>query len=273
MAARACGSAAGWYIPSRSPIPAGENKIIMALDPKKRQKKVAKRKAQRKEKAKKLVVQQQHQLAYQSNPVAFAARYPLHQCLSNITVFAGGMGTVVVSRTAPNGDIVMGVFLLDTFCLGVKSAFARVLLPHEYDEMVAQMRRNEMLQAVEASYARKLVEESIAYAATLGFKPDPDYHMAKEIFGDIDASQCTDQFTFGKDGKPFYMSGPLDSPLKRRQIVATLEKHVGIGNFDYMVHTDNLGLDLTGLDEFDDEDFEFEDDEDDEDGKPKLLGS
>jgi hypothetical protein len=236
----------------------------MALDPKKRQKKLAKRKAQRKEKAKKLTVQQQQQLAYQTNRFAIAARYPLHQCLSNIAVFAGGMGTVVVSRTAPNGDIVMGVFLLDTFCLGVKSAFARVLLPHEYDEMIAQMRQGEMLQVVEPSYARKLVEESIVYAATLGFKPDPDYHTAKEIFGDIDASECTDQFTFGKDGKPFYMSGPLDSPLKRRQIVTTLEKNVGVGNFDYMVHTDNMGLDFADFDDYDDDD-------DEENDEPKLL--
>lgn len=243
----------------------------MALDPKKRQKKLAKRKAQRKDKAKKLVVQQQRQIAYQSNPVAFAARYPLHQCLSNVTVFAGGMGTVVVSRTAPNGDIVMGVFLLDTFCLGVKSAFARVLMPYEYDEMVAQMRQNEMLQTVEASYARKLVEGAVAYAATLGFKPDPDYQTAKEIFGDIDSSECSDEFAFGKDGKPFYISGPLDSPLKRRQIIATLEKNVGGGNFDFMSHLDG-GLDFDDddeVDDFDDEDFEIEDDE--ENDNPKLL--
>jgi hypothetical protein len=233
----------------------------MALDPKKRQKKLAKRKAQRKEKAKKIVVQQQQQMAYESNRFVIAARYPLHQCLSNLTVFAGGMGTVVVSRTAPNGDIVMGVFLLDTFCLGVKNAFARVLLPYEYDEMVAQMRKNEMLQAVEPSYARKLVEESVAYAATLGFKPDPDYHTAKEIFGDIDASQCTDEFAFGKLGKPFYVAGPLDSPLKRRQIISTLEKNVGVGNFDFLAPVGDLSLDYDDYDEFDDDDFEFEEDE------------
>ena len=242
----------------------------MALDPKKRQKKLVKRKAQRKEKVKKLVVQQQHELAFQSNPVAFAARYPLHQCMSNLAVFAGGMGTVVVSRTAPNGDIVMGMFLLDTFCLGVKSAIARVLPPYEYDEIISQVRQNELLQAVEPSYARKLVESAVEYAATLGFKPDSDYHKAKEIFGEIDASECTDQFTFGKLGKPFYVSGPLDSPLKRHQIVKTLEKNCGVGNFDFLSHADQLGF---GLDDddggFEDEDFEFEEDEETDD--PILL--
>jgi hypothetical protein len=236
----------------------------MALDPKKRQKKLAKRKAQRKEKSKKIVVQQLQQIAYQSNPVAFAAKYPLHQCLCNIAVFASGMGTVVVSRTAPNGDIVMGVFLLDTFCLGVKNAFSRMLPPYEYDAIIAEMRKNELMQAVEPSYARKLVENSVEYAATLGFKPNPDYHKAKEIFGDIDASECTDQFAFGKMGKPFYMPGPSDSPLRRQQILATLEKNCGAGNYEAVSYAEMQGWED---EDFDDDDFEFEDDEEGDDLK------
>jgi hypothetical protein len=233
----------------------------MALDPKKRQKKLAKRKAQRKEKAKKIVVQQQQQMAYDANRIAIAARYPIHQCIANVTMSAGGMGTVIVSRLAPNGDIVMGMFLLDTFCLGVKNAFARVLLPSEYDVMVGEVGSQELLQAVTPSYARKLVESAVAYAATLGFKPDPDYHTAKQLFGDIDPSECTDVFTFGKMGKPFYVAGPLDSPLKRRQIIATLEKHVGVGNFDVLAPPADFNWDDDDLDAFDDDDFDFDDDD------------
>ncbi len=241
----------------------------MALDPKKKQKKLAKRKAQRKEKSKKIVVQQLQQIAYQSNPIAFAAKYPLKECLSNLSIFAGGMGSVVVSRTAPNGDIVLGMFLLDTFCLGVKSVVTKLLSPYEYDDLLSKVRNNEMMQAVEPSYARKLVESAAEYAATLGFKPDPDYHKVKEIFGDIDASECTDEFAFGKLGKPFYMSGPMDSPLKRQQIVKTLEKNCGVGNFDFMIHTDQLGMGFDDYDDddFDDEDYEFEDDEVEDDLK------
>jgi hypothetical protein len=247
----------------------------MALDPRKRQKKLAKRKAQRKEKNKKLLVQQQRQMAYQSNPVAFAARYPIHQCLANATMFAGGMGTVVVSRRAPNGDIVMGTFLLDTFCLGVKSAFGRTLLPHEYDEFIADLRQNELMQAVEPSYARKVVEGALAYAATLGLKPDPDYYTTKEIFGDIDANACAEEFTFGKDGKPFYIVGPLDSPLKQRQIMATLEKKVGVGNFHFLMP---IGGPVLNYDDYDDDDYddeanewEFEDEEDGAANEPQRL--
>jgi hypothetical protein len=238
----------------------------MALDPKKRQKKLAKRKAQRKEKSKKLTALQQQQIAFESNRIAIAARYPIHQCMSNAAIFAGGMGSVLISRIAPDGDIVMCMFLLDTFCLGVKSAMSRVMAPYEYDSLIADIRNNEMMQAVEPSYARKLIEDCAAYAATIGFKPDPDYQKAKEIFGNIDASECTDQFTFGKNGKPFFMSGPMDSPLKRTQIILTLEKTCGIGNFEFVTPIGDSEIDFPADDdEFDDEDFELGDDEEEDD--------
>jgi hypothetical protein len=41
--------------------------------------------------------------------------------------------------------------------------------------------------------------------------------------------------TFGKDGKPFYVSGPYDTPARVRTIGQTLEKSRGTGNWDYMV--------------------------------------
>ena len=59
-------------------------------------------------------------------------------------------------------------------------------------------------------------------------------------------------FQFGKDGKPFYVSGPYDSPVKSRRIVDTLEKRCGPGGYDYLV----LVGGSPGLD--------FEDEDDDE---------
>ncbi len=37
---------------------------------------------------------------------------------------------------------------------------------------------------------------------------------------------------FGKDGKPFYISGPRDNADR---IIATLKEHVGNGNFHYLL--------------------------------------
>jgi hypothetical protein len=85
------------------------------------------------------------------------------------------------------------------------------------------------------STARKLVEEAVAYAATIGFQPHPDYRKARLIFGDIDASQCDEQFTFGKDGKPYFIGGPYDDMARCRQVINTLQRTCGEGNFHYLI--------------------------------------
>src|SRR4029077_20110405 len=86
---------------------------------------------------------------------------------------------------------------------------------------------------MEPACARKLVEGAVAYAHELGFAPHPDYQTAKVIFGDIDSSQCEEEFEYGKDGKPFFFAGPNDSPARCRQILDTLARTRGQGNFHF----------------------------------------
>ncbi|MEL7227989.1 MAG: DNA-binding response regulator, partial [Cyanobacteria bacterium J06576_12] len=57
-----------------------------------------------------------------------------------------------------------------------------------------------------------------------------DFQKAKEILGS--PLDKLPQLAFGKDGKPFYVSGPYDQP---QQIIQTLERSVGKGNYDYLI--------------------------------------
>ncbi len=87
------------------------------------------------------------------------------------------------------------------------------------------------------------VEDGIAFAKNIGFEPHKDYKYANKLFGDVDATDCTETFTFGKDGKPYYISGPYDSQQKIDKIQQTLMKNCGEGNFDFMVVVpDDLGF-------------------------------
>jgi hypothetical protein len=38
---------------------------------------------------------------------------------------------------------------------------------------------------------------------------------------------------FGREGKPFYISGPYDNP---RAVIETLENTAGPGNYHYLTH-------------------------------------
>ena len=91
--------------------------------------------------------------------------------------------------------------------------------------------RHGALQDMDPACVRKLVEDAQAYAKDLGFDPHADYHLSRQIFGDVDQEACSMSFQFGKDGKPFYISGPYDDP---RPVICTLERTAGRGNFEFL---------------------------------------
>jgi hypothetical protein len=85
-----------------------------------------------------------------------------------------------------------------------------------------------------------LIEGAIKYANQFGFKPHQDYKVPKQIFGDIDPAACPRRFDYGRDGKPFYVSGPHDTPQKSRAILKTLSKQCGPDGFHYMIGIHHL---------------------------------
>jgi hypothetical protein len=238
----------------------------MALDQRKRQKKLAKMKAKRRAKlaAQRRVQQETGLSTAASLQLELAVRAPIHECLVPENLFEMGIGNLVVSRRLGSGDLAASVFLVDVFCLGVKDAFFRVISRDEYEDFIDQASQHGPMNFMEPSCIRKLIEGAIAYARDLGFNPHKDYQLAKKMLEGIDAQACSMTFEFGKDGKPFFMSGPNETPARSRQIIETLTKRCGPDGFHYMV---GLGGWMDD-DEIDDEDEAFEEeDEEDEEGK------
>jgi hypothetical protein len=208
----------------------------MATDPRKRQKQHARKAAKRKAA---LTAKKPPGgltgLLRGAHAIRVAAQAPMHECLMGQALFDTGLGTVIVSRVMPTGSIGAAFFLLDVYCLGVKNAYCVAAALGEYHVRLEQVASHETLTPIAPAYARKLVEAAEAYARDLGFSPHPDYHLAKKIFADIDATACPTSFTFGKDGKPFYVQGPHDAPQRVRRIVDTLTQHCGPNGFHYLV--------------------------------------
>lgn len=147
-----------------------------------------------------------------------------------------GMGTVVVSRFKSSGLFEAGVFLLDVYCLGVKNGFFACNSESEYEpKLLHRIFAEDGRTAIMPACARKLIEDSVRYAQALGLAPHPDYKLASRVLGGISAAECTQSFKFGKDGKPFYIQGPNDSPDKAEQIIQTLRWRCGEGKFDYLL--------------------------------------
>ncbi|GBD93766.1 hypothetical protein BMS3Abin05_01360 [bacterium BMS3Abin05] len=157
------------------------------------------------------------------------------ECFVPAKIFEKGMGSVIFAGKLQNGTVAMSMFLVDTFCLGIKNAFSVVLSPEEYSKEVQKFAEREALEPWSPSCCRKLIEEAEEYAMDLGFRPHKDYRKAKKIFEDIDASSCSEEFEYGNNGKPFFISGPTDSPLRIQQIIHTLTRRLGPDGFNQMI--------------------------------------
>ncbi len=167
-------------------------------------------------------------------------------------LFTLGIGYIVIARYKASGEVETGVFLVDIFCLGVKDAFYHKYAGSEFDGALDRILRSGK-ESVTPAYARKLIEDCVAYAGKLGLGPHADYKKACRVFGGIVASDCKEEFSFGNNGKPYYVQGPGDSPARINQIERLLTAKCGEGNFDIL-------RELTAEDV--DPDFEIVDDHD-----------
>ncbi len=212
----------------------------MAISEKKRQKQLEKKRKKRKMKKVAMV----SSVGSFSNVLRLAkqsAILPIHECLVPEELFdQNGIGSIVISRRMGDGNFAASVILLDVYCLGVKNAYFRVFSSTEYAEMINGITMNEKIKSVEPACARKLVEDCIEYARKIGFEPHPDYETAQYIFGDIEVDGCTESYTFGKNGKPFYISGPNDDVKKIKTILKTLQESCGEGNYECLVDIESL---------------------------------
>jgi hypothetical protein len=184
-----------------------------------------------------------------------AAAAPLYCCLIQEGLFDHGNGTAVVARKTGIGEVTVGFFLLDVFCLGIKDAFFREMEVADLDAALEQTGWASPLSSVEPAYARKLLRDLAQYARSLGFEPPADFRVAELLFGDARAEDCDTSFEFGDGGMPHYIPGPTDTPSQVRQRFNRLRAKLGEDGFLFSEETDD-----SADADFDDLDFDVTED-------------
>ena len=182
----------------------------MAIDPRKRQKKLERRKAKQRAERRELARRESRGLAARLEDAAAA---PVLDCCASADLWNTGIGDVLLSRLTANGQVAFAAFLVDTILPGREGRLlerhaAGAIRAELYDKIAARSG----MTAMKPECARKLVEGAVRYAPELGLPPHPDYHAAKLIFGDIAAEACTEEFTYGKDGQALVHRRPLRQP-------------------------------------------------------------
>lgn len=178
----------------------------MARDEKRRQKKLEKKRNERKSK---LVQAARIKSGGLTTRLKVAASWPIHLSLVSDN---DDIHNVILTRRAPSGEVAFAMFLVDAEALGVKDCWVRFMSGDEYAPKLEDLREQFGPSGeVSPAHVRKFVEDAVAAAKAWGFESHRDFATVSLIFGDIRAADCPAQFTFGRDGKPFYISGPYDT--------------------------------------------------------------
>lgn len=168
---------------------------------------------------------------------AAARKVPIKVCYVNEDWRDSGMASVAIIREKQSGKYILGLYMLDVFCLGVKNtSYWHNSDDEELEEIIEKVysRQGRNIE-ISADFAQNLVYGALEYAEDLGFQPHKDFKVSEYILDPVDSVEYID-IEFGQNGKPFYFSGPFDNA---GLIINQLKKAVGEGNFNYMLFDGN----------------------------------
>lgn len=161
-----------------------------------------------------------------------ARKLPINECLIPEGWQVLKKFPVVVSRMHVNGNVTVGIYLVDLFCTGVKDAFYMVNVPlDEYHNVVDQYREIDLnMQPCEYSLAHNIIYEALAYAEDLGIEPFKDFRYAEMILEvDNDDIPLMD-IPSGHDGKPLLILN--DEDPRDDYYLRQLDKYAGKDNYE-----------------------------------------
>ncbi|MCF8039444.1 MAG: hypothetical protein K9K79_09005 [Desulfohalobiaceae bacterium] len=208
----------------------------MALSDKKRQKKREQKMLKRKEK-----VQSKPREAPAGKKAANFAGFPVYETLVPENLFDIGIGSVLLARKIPNGNLAVSAFVVDVFCLGIKNGLFQVFSESYYRQNFKPQfieSQEGDVEEIDPSCLKKIIEGARSYAEDLGFKPHRDYYSAKDLLKGIDTNDCPVSYTFGKDGKPYYVRGPKETIGQAQRIVHQLRDKCGEDGFHHLIILD-----------------------------------
>jgi hypothetical protein len=170
--------------------------------------------------------------------IQHADDYPVEACYLNADWKEQGLARIVVTRSQENGKIMVGAFLVDTFCLGVKNAFCNEGLGRRQieNQLLRGYYQNEEPTRVGINYVKEIIYGAVDYARGLGFDPHPDFELSRHVLGSEEIDRTRNLKFGGPEGKPLYVAGPDDDAAT---ILQKLRKRLGKDGFHFIAPEDH----------------------------------
>ncbi len=178
-------------------------------------------------------MQKQNQLSPEKYIITKGHQLTFHDCFVNENWQEEGMATVLVSKKMPSGKLIAGMYLVDTYCLGLKDTTYKFALDDiAFNDFLEELNHQHFMVKCDLNFAHNLIYGAIDYAETFGFSAAKDFEITGHLLDPSLIDDGIDEIEFGYNGKPLYVAGPYDDFKK---IINTLEKNVGSENYDYIL--------------------------------------
>jgi len=166
-------------------------------------------------------------------------KLPIYKCYINRDWDTARMANVFILRKHTNGNITIGIYLVDLACLGIKDTFFFFNLP-ESDINERLDLPNMFLKEVDYTLAHNIVFAGHDYALDYDINPHKDFATTKFILEeDDDKISLIDIPVGGDDGKPLLVLQPGQS-TKYKHVYDKLVKNLGKDNFNFVMGADML---------------------------------
>ncbi len=141
-------------------------------------------------------------------PATFeCSKFPIHECKVLKDWEDTGISPVYVSRKLTNTSYVFISYLVDFWCLGVKDTMLKFGISQTDLKYIYS--KGDDLETISYQDARSLILGAIDFAKAINIAPEASWHGLPSSF--IEAHLTYEKkFSFGQEGKPFYVSGPYD---------------------------------------------------------------
>jgi len=166
-----------------------------------------------------------------------ARKLPIYKIYMQDDLLESGLGQIIVIREKKSGEKLLGLYMVDPWCLGLKDSDFFFIDEDDYEPFFKNLQKQfeGKLIPVEPNFAFNLIYGAIEYAEDLGFEPDENFAVTEYILDDVESLELV-EIPFGKNGKPTFIPGPGDHIGK---ILKTLTENVGEDGFTFLEFEDD----------------------------------
>ena len=128
----------------------------------------------------------------------------IYKCYASTNWEETGLSNVVVSRQHKQGGLTCGIYLVDTFCIGLKQTeYLFNTGQTQFDRLIKHLSNDPDFKEVSYEYAHNLIYAAIEFADEAGIKPERDWHLTQYILENDDENVPLIAFEMGRDGEHF----------------------------------------------------------------------